>query len=43
MNTLPDVDKYAKMRSKAVDYFMRGLTKKAALLRAGYSESVAST
>ena len=42
-NTLPDVDKYAKMRSKAVDYFMRGLTKKAALLRAGYSESVAST
>jgi len=31
------------MRGKAIDFYMRGMTKKDALLKAGYSESVAST
>lgn len=36
-------DTYHRMRMKAVDYYMRGMTKKNALLKAGYSDSVAST
>ena len=36
-------DKYGKMRIKAIDYFMRGMTKADALIKAGYSESVAKT
>ena len=36
-------DTYAKMRMKAIDFYMRGMTKKLALKKAGYSDSVAST